>query len=61
MNIEKSENLHKQQYTIKFYVKLKKMVIKMKELLDAAYNESAMSLASVYHWYEFKVVGRVWN
>ncbi len=50
MSDEKSKNLHEQQYTIKFCVKLKKKVIEMKEMFDAAYK-SAMSQASVYHWY----------
>ncbi len=55
MSDEKSKNLHKQQYTIKFCLKLKKMVTDMKKTLDAAYNESAMSQARVYWWYnEFK-------
>ncbi len=44
---EKSKNLHKQRYKIKFCVKLKKMVTEMKEMLNAAYK-SAMSQASVY-------------
>ncbi len=48
---EKAENLHEQRYMIKFCVKLKKMVTEMKEMLDAAYNGSAMSQASSCHWY----------
>ncbi len=34
---------------IKFCVKIKKTVIK--EKIDAAYNESAIWKASIYHWY----------
>ncbi len=43
MSDEKSRNLHEQRYTIKFCVKLKKMVTEIKEILDAACDESAMS------------------
>ncbi len=57
-----SKNLHEQRHTTKFCVKLEKMVTEIKEMLDAAYNESAMSQASIYHWYnDFKVVERVYN
>ncbi len=31
-----------------------KMVTGMKKMLDAAYNESAMPQATIYHWYEFR-------
>ncbi len=49
MSDEKSKNVYEQRWVIKFYVKLKKMVItEMKEMLDAVYNELAMSQASVY-------------
>ncbi len=55
MSDEKYENLHKQKYVIKFCTKLEKTVTKIKEILDAAYKESAMSQALVYLWYK-KVV-----
>ncbi len=44
-----------QRYVNKFGVKLKKVVTETKEMLDVAYNESAMSEPSIYHRYnEFK-------
>ncbi len=52
---KKFENLHKQQYTIEFCAKLKKMVTETKDMLDAAFNESTISQTNTYHWYnEFK-------
>ncbi len=30
----------------------------MKEMLDAAHNQTVMSQASVYHWYKFKSSGK---
>ncbi len=51
MSHEKSENLNEQWYTIKFYVKLKKIFAETKEMLYAAYNETVMSQASIYRWY----------
>ncbi len=36
MSDKESENLHERWYTIKFCVELKKIVIKMKEMLDVA-------------------------
>ncbi len=43
MNDEKSENVRERLYTIKFWVKLKKMVTEMQEnMLNSVYNESAM-------------------
>ncbi len=56
MSDENLENLHEQQYAIKLYVKLKKTVTERKEMLDAAYDESAISQAS-----SSKVVGKVQN
>ncbi len=47
---------------IKFCIKLKKTVTEMKFVLDAAYSESAMSQASVYHWYnEYGIDGQTWR
>ncbi len=56
MSDEEHENLHERRYAIKFCVKLKKVITEMKEMLDAVYNESAMSEDSVYCWYELKNV-----
>ncbi len=39
---------------IKFCAKLKQTVAEMKEMLDAANNESAISPTSVYRWHQFK-------
>ncbi len=55
MSDEKSKNVYKQWYTIKFCVKLKKTLTETKNMLDATYNESVMSQASVcYSYNEFK-------
>ncbi len=55
MRDEKCENLHEQRYTIKFCVKLKKMVTEMKEMLGAAYNAFITGTKS------FKAVERMRN
>ncbi len=42
-------------YMIIFCVKPKEMITEIKEMLDAAYNESDISQASIYRWFnEFK-------
>ncbi len=46
---KKFENLHEQWYAIKFRIKFKKIVTEMNEMLDATYNQSAMSQVKVYH------------
>ncbi len=39
-------------------VKLKTTITEMNEILDAAYNESAISQARIYHWYSKFKSGR---
>ncbi len=57
---EKYEKLHEQQYTVKFYVKFKKMVTETKEMLDVVYNESAMS-QTIRGTTTLKAIARVCN
>ncbi len=61
MSFEKSEILHKQRHTIKFYVKFKKMATEM-ENIRCSLNESAIhGLAFIADARNLKVAGRVRN
>ncbi len=54
----KFKNLNEQRYVIKFWIKFKRMLAEMKEILDTAQNESAMSQANAYRWYNESNIGR---